>query len=351
MRSWLAASLMILTTVGVIAAQSPREYERIQTSRIVGVAITDLSSPKNVAEFADLSSTALPLKFRLSRRPLTGPLPAPTYENRQTVKASAPNGTTYEGWSGRYSDGKVYPGRGENSTNANPRQRYALHHGYAFNPADVFIGRREGPKIRTLLFFRDVGSHETAPYHFTVDSRGLVNLIVSDVNISDNNELNVYALVGDPASGKWLAGTMLDRRGFTSWSHPWSGSSGETVHFLWNWGDATFDRTNQAMGLFYVDRSSNGYGKKIRIVDGLVESYGAAIDSGSGNLMIAARVGEEVYVAMRKADSTWLKPTRLNSAIATMMYDLSLTSTGNGSFVVRGSGSKVSEWVIRPGPN
>jgi hypothetical protein len=57
----------------------------------------------------------------------------------------------------------------------------------------------------------------TAPHFISVDSRGHVHLIVSDVNISDDNELNVYSLIGDPKSRKWTDAVMLDRRGFTSW--------------------------------------------------------------------------------------------------------------------------------------
>lgn len=53
-------------------------------------------------------------------------------------------------------------------------------------PEDVYIGRREAGRIKPTLFFRDVGSHTTAPHYLAIDNRGMVHLAVADVNISQH---------------------------------------------------------------------------------------------------------------------------------------------------------------------
>jgi len=61
----------------------------------------------------------------------------------------------------------------------------------------------------------DVGSYDTAPHHLAIDKKGMVHLIVADVNIFQDNRLDLYWAIGDPATGKWTAAWLLDRRGFT----------------------------------------------------------------------------------------------------------------------------------------
>jgi len=264
------------------------------------------------------------------------------------MTAKAPDGTLYEAFCGRFEEGRVLPGLGQSSTNANPRQRYATHLGYGFNPSDVFIGKNENGKIRTSLFFRDVGSHDTAPYFFTFDSSGNAHLIISDVNITDNNELNVYSMIGDPKTGKWTDAAMLDKRGFTSWSHPWAGSNGGVVHLLWDWGDATFDKQNPHMGLFYVDWSAKGYGIKIRVVKGLIESYDAVVDPANGNLYLVAVVDHNIYFSARMADGTWRKPALLPAVPRDYVYDASIGLDGARGLIVRLSGRDGIEWSVKP---
>ncbi len=174
-------------------------------------------------------------------------------------------------------------------------------------------------------------------------------MIVADVNISDNNELNVYSVIGNPKTGKWLAASLLDRRGFTSWSHPWSRSWGETVHSLWNWGDATYDKENPNMGLFYVDWNPAGFGKKMRVISGLIESYDAAVDSKTGRLLVVTSKGERIFFSMRDVNGVWTKPTRLDP-LADNKYssDVSVQSVGDGTFIVRSSGKSGGEWRLTP---
>jgi hypothetical protein len=306
-------------------------------------------SPQGLSDFAEIPESSVEFKFKLEKRPLTGPTPQESYERRKIVKATASNGIQYEAFCGRFDENEVMPGLGQFSSNANPRQRYATHLGYGFNPADVFIGKREGGKIKTLLFFRDVGSHDTAPYYFSVDSQGNVHLIVSDVNITDNNELNVYSMRGDPRMGKWVDAMILDQRGFTSWSHPWSGSWGDTVHSLWDWGDGTYDKGNPKMGLFYVDWKPAGYGRKVRLVSGLIESYAAAIDPKSGRLVIAAVNEQGIFLCSRDNNGTWTRPAKLGAELPKgYVYDVSIQPADGGTYIVRTSGRYGDEWLLRP---
>ena len=345
----LAAAFAVLMSGAVVSCQGPQSFELSETSKLLGTKVKEFPASQGLTGFDDIDPSARQFNPKTIQRPLTGPTPRPHYEQRKTIRAVAPDGTVYEGWYGRFEEGKVLPGPGQSSNNGNPRQRYPTHFGYGFNPADVFIGRKESGKIKTSLFFRDIGSHETAPYHFTVDSAGLIHLIVADVNIGDNNELNIYSLVGDPKTGKWLDAVMLDRRGFTSWSYPWSGTSGDTVHLLWTWGDATHDKGNPTMGLFYVDQTSGSYGRKKRLIKGLVESYDAAIDTKTGLLIVAAVTGNKVFVTLRDPDGSWRKPTELVAKPRVeYISEVSTESVGNGSFIVRSSAGEGIEWLVRP---
>src|SRR5215203_1935263 len=275
MKNLLPVLLVFWAVIGLALCQNPLSSEVSERSKHLGVTVSAFPSPQGSAGFDDIPETSVPLSFVSTKRPLTGPTPLPNYELRKLVRAQAPDGTIYEGYSGRFNDGKVLPGLGSASSNRETLQHYDPNFGYVYNPSDLFIGKPEGGKIRTSLFFRDVGSHDTAPYFFTIDSNGLAHLIVSDVNISDNNELNVYSVIGDPKTGKWMDALMLDRRGFTSWSHPWTGAAGQSVHLLWDWGDATYDKENPNMGLFYVEWTPTGYSRKVRVIKGLIESYAA----------------------------------------------------------------------------
>ena len=337
---------VFLASVILVPCQSSTSFEWSQTEKFLGVKLKDYSP--GVSNFEEIDSKAEGLKFVAENRPLTGPTPPPSYEPRKFVQATAPDGTIYHGFSGLFNEGKVSRGPGENSSNRNTRQRYAPHHGYGYIASDVFIGTRANGKIKTSLFFRDIGSHDTYPYHFTIDATGNVHLIVADVNISDNNELNVYSVIGNPKTGKWTDAVMLDRRGFTSWSRPWSGVSGQTVHLLWSWGDATYDKENPSMGLFYVDWTPAGYGRKVRVIKGLIETYDAAVDPRTGQLLIVAAVGNKVYLASRTGDGVWRRPGELHPEVPTeYSVDVSIKAEKPGRFVIRTSGEHPAERRVR----
>jgi len=146
----------------------------------------------------------------------------------------------------------VDPYKGFVSTPNNTRQNYADYLGYRFNPQDIFIGKRENGRLATSLFFRDVGSHTTAPHFLAIDSSGDAHLVVADVNISDDNSLDLYWVIGSPSAGRWSEAWLIDHRGFTSVAKPWNGAWGNKVHLLWSW-DSGQDKS-PAMGLFHLEK-------------------------------------------------------------------------------------------------
>ncbi|MGH9947001.1 MAG: hypothetical protein ACRD6X_07385 [Pyrinomonadaceae bacterium] len=338
--------LFFLIFSNLVLSQSKAKAEAWETSKMLGVNVKDFPNPQGVGNFDDLPETSPEFKFRVVKRPSTGQAPRPSYEVRSIVKAKASDGTIYEAFCGRFDAKKLWPGFGEASTNANPRQQYESLYGYGFNPADIFIGKREGGRIKTSLFFRDVGSHETAPHYISIDNSGRLHLIVSDVNISDNNELNVYAVIGDPKAGKWQEACLLDRRGFTSWSHPWNGSWQDKTHYLWDWGDANYDTENPNMGLFHVEHGANGLGRKVRVISGIVESFGAAIDPRTGRLVVVAAREDGVFISSRDGVGKWTRPVRLDATL-NKRYDVSITQVGL-DFVIRTAPGSDREWVVRP---
>lgn len=343
----LLSLLLLSLTVSDVWPQIKPSSEAWETSKQLGVAVKDFLKPQGVGGFDEIPDSAPEFKFRVAKRPLTGPTPKPWYETRPIVKASALDGTVYEAFCGRFDPKKIWPGLGESSSNMNPRQQYDPHYGYGFNPADVFIGRREGGRIKTSLFFRDVGSHETAPHYISVDQLGKIHLIVADVNIADDNQLNTYSVIGDPKTGKWLEAWLLDRRGFTSSSHPWTGSWGDTVHYMWDWGDASFDKENPNMGLFYVDRKRDVFGRKVRVIAGLVQSHSSVVDAETGRLVVIAANEDGVFVAARDAKGNWAKPVRLDPKLG-KQNDVSISAVGR-SFVIRTSANGGREWFLTPG--
>jgi hypothetical protein len=143
---------------------------------------------QGVTGFDAIPSIQPQFKYSLVSAPFVPPKPSDWFEGRSSVYASAPDGTVWEAYCGRAGAAPavdpavdfqpnvltrpefVEPYNGFVSTPENTRQAYFLHHGYAFNPLDVFVGKRENDTLKTALFFRDVGSHTTAPHHLAIDS-------------------------------------------------------------------------------------------------------------------------------------------------------------------------------------
>jgi hypothetical protein len=329
-------------------------FEASQTAKLLGVPLQNFPAPQGLAGFDELPANSLPFRFTLTARPLSGPPPRVSFETRKMVEARAPDGSIYEAYTGYDDIAEIVPGHGYVSNFENRRQRYDNHLGYGYMPENVYIGKRELGRIRPTLFFRDVGSHTTAPDYMAIDSKGLVHLAVADVNISQDNRLDLYWVIGDPKTGKWNSAWLVDRRGFTSWSYPWSTAWSDKVHLIWTWCDVSVNKSAPGMGAFHVEWSLNGFGRKTRVFAGPIEELDAAVDQQSGLLVIVlAREAGGVYVLSRSADGKWTRPSLLQTSLKGR-YDVSIETAGSGAFAIRtdsGMGmvsDKAREWVLRP---
>jgi hypothetical protein len=264
------------------------------------------------------------------------------------VTARAPEGSVYEAYCGYDDPAEIVPGHGFVSNFENRRQWYENHLGYGYMPKDIYIGKREAGRIKPALFFRDVGSHTTAPHYRTIDNRGMAHLAIADVNISQDNRLDLYWVIGDPNSGKWNSAWLIDRRGFTSWSHPWSAAWGDKVHLLWDWCDVSIHKNAPGMGAFHVEWSPNGFGRKTRIFTTPVGAFDAAVDPQSGLLVIVvARDAGGVYVLSRSADGKWTRPSGLAAKLSGL-DGVSIEATDSDAFIIRAGGEDTKEWLLRP---
>lgn len=329
-------------------------FEASQTAKLLGVPLQNFPAPQGLTGLDELPADAHPFRFTLTPKRLSGPAPRVWFHDRPIVTAPAPDGTRYEAYCGNDDPTEIVPGHGFVSTFENRRQYYDTHHGYGYMPQDVFIGRREAGRIKPTLFFRDVGSHTTAPHSLAIDSQGLAHLAVADVNISQGNQLDLYWVIGDPRTGKWKAAWLIDRRGFTSWSHPWSAAWSNKVHVIWDWCDVSINKQAPGMGAFHVEWAATGFGRKTRVFDSPVSELDAAIDQKSGLLVIVlVKDSGGVYALSRSANGKWTRPGLLHPSL-NGQFDVSITAVGNGNFVIRTdsgmgmSSDNLREWLLRP---
>ena len=188
-----------------LPAEDDSAFEASQTQRLLGVALRDFPPPQGPTRFDELPHGLPKFQFNVAERPVSGAPPRAYYQNRPKVQARGPGGMTYEAYLGHDDPAEIAPGHGFVSTLENRRQRYGTHHGYAYSPQDIFIGMREAGRLKPTLFFRDVGSHTTAPHYLAIDGRGQAHQPVADVNVYQDNRLDLYWVIGDPASGRWTA--------------------------------------------------------------------------------------------------------------------------------------------------
>lgn len=357
----LLASSSWRTLASLIATQdrpaNDIAYEEAQTARLLGVPLQKFPVPQGLTGMDELPASAARFAFTLNPRPVSGPPPRADYKTRKIVKAVAPDGSIYEAYCGHEDDEprQITPGLGFVSTFENRRQWYENLYGYGYMPQDVYIGKREAGLIKATLFFRDVGSHTTAPHTLAMDSHGMAHLAVADVNSSQDNRLDMYSVIGDPKSGRWTSAWLIDRRGFTSSSQPWSGAWRDKVHLIWDWCDRSYNKTAPGMGAYHVEWSASGFGRKTRIFTSPVSEVDAAVDPESGLLVIVvAKDGGGVYVLSRSADGKWTQPALLDPTL-TKHNDVSISATGKGAFVIRTDSSwgeaelaKTKEWLLQP---
>jgi hypothetical protein len=265
--------------------------------------------------------------------------------SRPTVEARAPDGSVYEAYCGHDDPKRIVPGHGFVSTLLNRRHRYG---GAPYHPQDVFIGKPESGRLKPSLFFRDVGSHSTAPHSLAIDSEGQCHLMVADIVIYEDNRLHLYWVVGDPGERKWTAAWLMDRRGFTSSSQPWSAAWDRSVHLLWNWEDAdSHGVPHPGSGVYHVERTPEGFGRKVRVVPGHVTQWDAALEPKAGRLLLVFSKNDGVYVTTRKVGEKWTKPARLHAELK-KGCDVSAEPVKGGAFVIRTHREQTREWLLNP---
>lgn len=338
-KPWTALLVVILPLLIGCGAENGSAFEAKQTEKLLGVAVQDFPPPQGLAGFDELPASAPEFRFTVAERPLSGAPPQAFHEVRPSMQARGPDGSVYEAYLGKNDAGYSFV-----STLANRRQRYRGHYGYEYSPPDVFVGRHEGGKLKPILFFRDVGSHTGAPYYLAVDNRGRCHLTVADVNIDQGNRLDLYWVIGNPMSGRWTAAWLIDRRGFTSWSHPWSAAWGEKVHLLWTWGDGRVD-TAPGSGAFHVEWSRGKFTRKVRLISGLVNQLAAAVDPRSGRLLVVFSKDDGVYVLSRPEGGSWTRAAWLHPE----GDDVAVEAAESGEFIIRTGSEGTREWVLRPG--
>lgn len=334
--------------------------ERSRTEKLLGVKVEDFPGPQGID---DLNDSTKPFEFTFAAQTPSGDRPKPWYESISSVYATAPDGTVWEAFCGHAgtepevdprfdtrSDSLTRPKivesyRGFVSTTENTRQSYGSHLGYAYSPQDVYIGQRNGERLQTSLFFRDVGSHTTAPHHLAIDSSGNAHLVVADVNISDGNTLDLYWVTGSLSTGNWTSAWLIDHRGFTSSSHPWNGAWGDKIHLLWHWD--TGATQDPAMGLYHVEKTNSGFTKKTKIFSGRADGWSAALNSKTGQVLVVVPSENGVFLFSKENDKSWAGPTPFPVNFNYRPYSLT-ESAPNGAFLLKLGFDDFKQWLITP---
>jgi WD40 repeat protein len=346
---FLAAA--IVTGMGLAYAlrdtlKEPAAFEAAQTTKFLGFPVRDFPNPQGPKKFDELPADAPAFVFTLAPRKVSGPEPRESYETRKSVFAKAPDGSKIEAYVGRGTDKGIVPGHGFESTSENRRHSYG---GGAYHPQDVFIGKRIDGRLQPTLFFRDIGSHTTAPHTMAVDGKGHCHLMVADVDCGQNNRLKLYWLVGDLATRKWTEAWLVDHRNrFTSWAHPWSATWKEQVHLIWNWdGGASTDKGGET-GVYHVQWTPAGFSRKTCISRGTAEHVDVAVDPVSGRLVLVFSTDDGVFVASKPADAVWTRPRHLHSDL-TKRERVLVQAAEEGRFVIRTHHRTTREWLLTIG--
>jgi len=335
--------------------------ERAATEKLLGVKVNDLPAMK---EFDESDPNSPTFKATILLQGSSQADFDPDLGMRSSVYATASDGSVWEAYCGKPGPKQVqFPELGLSSSPAPPpeivepyedfkstpgntRQSYDTHLGYAFNPLDIFVGKTKNGRLATTLFFRDVGSHTTAPHHMAIDQSDNIHLVVADVNISDNNSLDLYWVVGSVNGSKWTSAYEIDRRGFTSIAKVWNGAYHDTVHVLWSWD--TGQNKSPEMGLYHIEKSLSGFSKKVRIFKGDVWSMSAAIDLKSGRILVAITNNEDCYLISKNPGEKWTRPTPMNKPEFRNAYIQLLPGDSDNFVLSVNNMNSVATWSIQP---
>jgi hypothetical protein len=140
---------------------SDSEFEAKKTKEILGISVEDFPKPQGKTEYDVLPKDAPRLVFSTrEQETLTCPKPRASYDTRETVQASAPDGSVYLAYCGRDDKDKVVPGHGFRSVPENRRHRFAHQEGY--HPHDVYVGKKARDRVNPTLFL-GTWVHTTLP--------------------------------------------------------------------------------------------------------------------------------------------------------------------------------------------
>lgn len=313
--------------------------ERHSTESYLHTTVEEFPTGQGPDGFDILPNTTPISVLNVKEQQFSGPDPKSYYETIRSVHARSPkSGVEYEAFLGWVNIGEKEPtDKLSRITRRYIRQSYGSHHGATYYPQSVFIGRREDGLLNPILIFPDVGSHTTAPYAFSIDSKDRCHLAVADVNIPQDNKFDLYWVIGDLQTGKWINAWLIEKRGFTSFAQPRSVAWGDSVHLLWNWVK-DYDG-----GLFHVEWSPSGFTRKLCIMEGNITAWDVAIDSRSGLLLVIFTRSDGVYGATKSCDGVWSRPVLIQDG---KVFALSL-ECHLGIFVLRtGEGKNTREFAI-----
>jgi hypothetical protein len=354
--------IIVCCALGFFAACGVLDPERAATEKYLGVKVKDLPAMEQFDEAdpnAPTFKAAMKFQYEAAADLDTAIL------GRPSVYATAPDGTLWEAYCGKSGPKPVSfnpmdtssdqpssppeivePYKSFESTSENTRQSYETHHGYAYHPSDIFIGKSENGRLLTSLFFRDVGSHTTAPHHMAIDSSGNVHLVVADVNMSEDNNLDLYWVVGSIYTGKWISAYKIEHRGFTSIAKVWNGAYHDKVHLVWSWD--TGQNKSPEMGIYHIEKTPSGFSRKERIFKGEVFSLSAAIDLDSGRLVVVFTNSDGAYGISKEEGGTWTRPTSMNYP-PFAMTDVTLRTGTSGNFLLNVNDmNSAATWSIEP---
>lgn len=319
--------------------QDPDQFEVVQTEKALGVKVQSFPAPQGPEGFDELPEAGPEFRFSMTERPPTDEAPAASYESRKCVSAKTPDGLKLEALCG-YAD---HPDRFP-STRENRRHRYG---GGSYHPEDVYVGERVGGKLRPSLFFRDIGSHNTAPHALAVDREGRCFLAVADVDIGQDNRFKLYGVISDPKRTKWTEAWIVDhRRALTSSAKPWCVARGKEVHIVWQWDGG---REAKESGLYHVVWTPDGFGRKTRVARGAINEADVAVDVKTGRLLVAYSDEGGIFLSSLPMGGGWTKVTALDPSVKGE-HPVMVLAPGDGTFIIRGQHEKCSEWVLAPSP-
>ena len=339
MLPWILATAML--TTGCL--RPTENHELTELDRALGVHVENLCNSPELAGFTDIPADSPEFSFAAKLQTVTGPGPRQHFDRRESVKARSPEGGYYVAYCGSNPNENVVAHTNFVSNLANRRHRFG---GTAYYPHDIFIGRQnKAGQIDPCLFFRDVGFENTAPHGIGIDSSNRCHLMVADIDIFQDNRLMLYWVVGDPSTGKWLSASLIDRHGFTSWAHPWTGAWKDQVHLSWNWCDITRGDILQESGIYHVLCHSGRLGSKIRVAKGVVSNWDAAVQPSSGRLVYVFSQNLGVYLVSCTAQGTWTRKALLTSSLIENV-PVSICPGERDTYLVRVGSEEPKEWEI-----